>query len=247
MSRSNNTELKNPATRFIEWKGGDGKFQYYDKDTKANIDIPLPFRFIVLDQLTTIKGYCDADESGYWSNEIRDLATETLVVRTKKGKHAPMLYEQVKEKLGSAGADYCKSVYIGYYDVNKKLVIGNISIKGCAIGPWIDFCKSNKVMEIGVQVKVSLEGKKGKTVFKSPVFEPLVISKESNEAALLLDKELQQYLSDYFKTSKTNSVESQLENDAPPLTKEQEEGIKELEFEREQMGGDNPPLDDLPF
>ena len=31
MSRSNNTELINPAKRFYEWNGDKGGFRYFDK------------------------------------------------------------------------------------------------------------------------------------------------------------------------------------------------------------------------
>ena len=64
MSRSNNVELKNPATRFFEWKGETGGFRYYDKEidnedgTKgARVQVSLPFYFLVLDTLATVKGY----------------------------------------------------------------------------------------------------------------------------------------------------------------------------------------------
>ena len=245
MSRSNpNEQLVNPSTRFIEWKGGEGKFTYYDKEAKKNIDIPLPFRFIVLEQLSTVKGYSDADSSGFWSNEVRDLATEQLVVRTKGEKFPPMLYEQVKEKLSSRGAEYCKSVYIGYYDAKKKLTIGNIGIKGCAIGPWIEFCKVNKVMEIGVQVKGSVEGKKGATKFHSPVFEPLAITPETNASAIELDKVLQEYLTAYFKNAKKEVVEAKTQHIAT------QEAISATPFTDAVKNDVDVPVDDesdLPF
>lgn len=251
MSRSNNTELVNPTTRFIEWKGDDGKFQYYDKEAKLNVEIPLPFCFIVLDQLTTIKGYSDADQSGFWSNEVRDLTAETLIVRTKNEKFSPMLYEQVKEKLSSKGAQYSKSVYVGFYDENKKLVLGNINIKGCAIAPWIDFCKSTNVMEVGVKVKTMIEGKKGKTVFQSPVFEPLKISEESNLAAIELDKELQEYLTAYFKNAKKEVTESKSEIIESQVTKEQVNtaihNTQTREIAKTQVQNFTNTDDDLPF
>ena len=41
----------NPATKFIEWKSNDKCFNYYDKEAQKNVEIPLPFKFLVLDEL----------------------------------------------------------------------------------------------------------------------------------------------------------------------------------------------------
>lgn len=32
MSRSHNTELKNPSTRFYQWSGDNGNLNYFDKE-----------------------------------------------------------------------------------------------------------------------------------------------------------------------------------------------------------------------
>ncbi len=216
MSRSNNTEVKSPSNRYFEWQG-KGKFKYYDKTlkdqpSKGIVEVPYPFRFIVLDQLVTIKGYSDPDQSGFYSNEIRDknLKTAILTVKTKKGLRYSGTYEQVIKELGAEGASYCKSVYVGYFDESNKLVIGNIQIHGAAIGAWIDFCKAQDVMKIGVQVKSHIEAKKGNTIYQIPVFEALPIKEETNIQALELDKQLQEYLKSYFnrdaeETTTTNS------------------------------------------
>ncbi len=102
------------------------------------------------------------------------------------------------ERLSKEGAKYCKSVYIAFFDEKKKLVIGNVGFMGASIGPWIDFCKDNNVLNIGVQVKSSVSGKKGKVEFESPIFETLKITPETNAEAEALDKELQVYLTSYF-------------------------------------------------
>ncbi len=198
MSRSNPTEsLKSPAQRYFEWDAENGNFKYYDKEKKENIAMLPPFKFIVLDELSTVKGFSKQDQCSFWSNEIRDTKKELLTVRVKKGIEMTGTYEQVKEKLGSKGAKYCKSVYIAYFE-GKKLVIGNVGFQGASVGPWIDFGGANKVSEIGVQVKKSLEGVVGKVKFKMPIFEPMEISKETNEQACELDKQLQVYLTAYL-------------------------------------------------
>ncbi len=71
MSRSNPTELApNPATKFFDWNGAEGFFYYFDKnkgDKGEKVAISLPFTFLVLDCLSTIKGFSDADQKGFYS------------------------------------------------------------------------------------------------------------------------------------------------------------------------------------
>lgn len=246
MSRSNDTQIKNPSTKFFEWNGDKGGFKYYDKDkkdepSKGQIQVPFPFRFLVLDELTTIRGFSDADQCGFYSNEIRDTRKEPLTVKNRKGFLFTGLYEQVKEKCGSKGADYAKSLYIAYYDENKKLVIGNITLKGASIGPWIEFCKENKVMEIGVQCKSMIEGKKGKTVYQMPVFEVLPVSEETNKAAIELDIELQAHLKAYFsRTPETITPE--------PIQEKQKAEQEQPQQKRTEVAATtSDDNDDLPF
>jgi len=258
MSRSNNTDLKSPAKKFFEWNGGDGGFRYFDKTLGeadasgkpkgANVQVPYPFRFLVLDQLTTIRGFSDADQSGFWSNEIRDVKSDLLTVRTKKGIEMTGTYEQVKEKLGAKGADYCKSVYIAYKE-GDQTVIGNLAIKGSAIGPWIDFCKSNDVNKIGVQVDSHTAAKKGKTEYFVPVFRPISVTPETDAKAIELDKELQEYLKACLSRngSSTASVQvshdEEMENAAPAQTPQQ--ASTEAQAPISGGIGDNRPLSEI--
>jgi hypothetical protein len=84
MSRSNPT-LTNPANRRFEWAGGAGELRYYDRETKETIVQPLPFRFMVLDQLNTMAGFSKSDKSSIWANEVRDTKNDVMFTRTKAG------------------------------------------------------------------------------------------------------------------------------------------------------------------
>jgi hypothetical protein len=199
MSRSvPNDRPINPSTRFIEWNGEKGIFFYYDKEKKEKVQMPLPFTFLVLDdKLSTIKGWSDADQSGIWSNEVKDLKTGILTVRTSKGVQIEGTYENIKGKV--TGADYVKSLYIGFINEEKKLVIGNISIKGASLNSWIEFTKATKDVYAGI-VKVAdcIEGKKGKVVYQMPNFVMTPAPEKALAMALELDKQLQEYLTKYF-------------------------------------------------
>lgn len=213
MSRSNpNTTINSPCSRYFEWNSDTHQFKYYDKEldnpkTKKkgmNVLINLPFTFIVLDQLTTIKGFND-EEKGIWSNEVRNLKTEPLTIRVKKGIVATGLYSEELLK-NMDGAKYSKSVYIAYFDKapdgTNKLNIGNIQFNGASVGAWIELNKQYKKLEeefIAISAWSFKAEKKGKVDFTVPVFKSVPVTEKTNLEATELDKVLQIYLTDYFK------------------------------------------------
>lgn len=200
MSRSNTESngSKNPAKRFFEWSGSTGEFKYYDKENKKNVIVPLPFKFIVLDTLTTIKGFNDAAGSGYWSNEVRNVKEDILVVRDKTGICAKGVYDEVIRHRATIGCKFSQSVYIAYFE-GKVLTLGNIQMVGSAVGSWFDFRKETDVFKCAIVVNTALAAKKGKTDYFMPVFSPFAISEKTELEAIALDKELQAYLLDYLK------------------------------------------------
>lgn len=227
MSRSNNTERPNPANRFYRWDGSKGGFSYYDKETEQNIHIELPFSFMVLETLSTIKGWSDANESGFWSNEVRKVDKDTFTVRTKKGVALTGSYREVKASPQCAGAKYCQSVYIADKQ-GDALVIANLQLMGAALSSWIEFRKKHKDIYAGaIRVAKMAEGKKGSVTYQMPVFEAIEASPESDEIAKDLDRELQKYLDGYFQHKATadevHSTEIPTEDDFEPMPQEPDE------------------------
>ncbi len=260
MSRSANTERpSNPALRFIEWQGSEGHFYYYDKNATnpnpakngANVTIPLPFAFLVLDQLATITGWSDADQSGIWSNEVRNIKTEILSIRTKKGLQIEGTYENVKGKV--SGADYTKTVYVGFFDENKALQIGCIKMAGAALNAWIEFAKGKNVCEGAIRVDSFSEGQKGAVKYKMPVFTAFNCKPETNDAAVELDKKLQEYLKEYFAYNSAQPAETEVishnrtseanqpNNDFIPEAAMPEKSAKEIIAEKKAVA---PPMVD---
>lgn len=196
MSRSNPTTT-NPARKFYSWAGSDGNLVYWDKDQEKEIKVTVPFEFMVLDQLSTITGWSDEDESRYWSNEVRDITNDELTVKTSKRTHAVAKYGDLTE-VRAKGAKYAKSVYIAFKDGN-ELVIGNFKVYGAALTAWIDFTKKTDVYKCAVVLKGKSDVQtKGKTEYYLPVFEKKQVTPDTNEEAVRLDKELQDYLRAYF-------------------------------------------------
>lgn len=194
MSRSNPT-LENPAKRFFTWKGGVGRLVWYDKEEKKEVEVKLPFSFMVLDQLATITGYDDKDESSYWSNEVRSVAKEMLTVKTSKGIKEVGLYKDLKTR--QWGAKYAKSIYIAYKE-GDEWVIGNLKASGAALTAWIEFGRRYKADNGKCAIMGSEEATKGATKYHIPVFEWTNADTSEDEIAIDLDKQLQTHLNQYL-------------------------------------------------
>jgi len=249
MSRSNPTEIiPNPSTRWLEWQGSKGNLKYYDKEKKENVGIELPFEFILLDQLSTIKGWHDATEAGIFSNEVRDTRSEPFVVKSFKMRDpiAEGFYADIKDKVKANGGNFVTNLYIAYTNDEGNLSIGSLQFHGSALGGWMNFStdKANRpeLYKKGIRIVGSETGKKGGITFKVPKLEFLELSSDQDEIATDLDKELQSYLRSYFKRTRTEQA------DAP---KSEEDRLnEELNQGRnvEQDVSQAPPDDDeIPF
>ena len=243
MSRSNpsgGSGSANPAKLFIEWSSTNKCFKYYDKEKEENVLIKLPFKFLVLDILATIKGYSDTDQSGFWSNEVRSTKTEELTVRTRKGVSAKGMYDDIIASRDLVGAKFCQSVYIMMYQGTTP-ILANLQLTGAALGEWFDFLKAerkaskdyNIIFKKGIQVSDTIEAKKGATTFNKPVFKLIEVSEATNLAAFDLDAELQEYLTEYLGKAK------------PEQTNEQEDEISKGE-QTNRLYAPPPTMDDAP-
>jgi len=159
----------NPATKFLEWKSNDQCFEYYDKEAQKKVQVPLPFKFLVLDELHTVKGWNDATQSAIYSNEVKYISKEPMTVKPFKGNEiAKGLYKDIKDKVVSAGGHYTKSIYIMLEDG----LLANIQLKGSAVQKWGEFTNKtrNRLADEWVVVAKALEGKKGAVKFFTPEF-----------------------------------------------------------------------------
>ena len=201
MSRSQ-PSLLNPSQHFFEWKGGEGKLEFYDKDKQERVNVPLPFTFLVLDQLATITGYSKQDKSNYYSNEVRNTAREELTVKLRGQTVYTGLYKSEQGIVQMPkGASYAKSIYIVHKNSAGEFIIGNVKASGSALGAWIEFNQKHKV-ENG-KVVMTRGGMQESPVgqFYAPEFEYTSADPDENDTAIELDKQLQVYLSQYFAVS----------------------------------------------
>lgn len=204
MSRSNPT-LVNPAEHFFEWKGSKGILQWYDKENQKNVMVKIPFTFLVLDELATITGYSKMNESGYWSNEVRNITNDILYVKTKKGPFEAATYAGLAQTRAKGGG-YTKSIYLAH-KAGGKWVIGNFKASGSALSAWIEF---NKTLQRGALESGKVTMTRGEMQdaptgpFYAPVFKYEKATAEENDEAVKLDKELQIYLSQYLAQPKVD-------------------------------------------
>lgn len=219
MSTSNrrqafNTPQSNPATKFFDWKSNDKCFSYYDKEKQENVLVPLPFKFLVLDELHAIKGWNDATSSGIFSNEVKFISKETMTVKPFKGNEiAKGLYKDIKDKVVSAGGHYVKSIYVMLEDGT----LTNIQLKGSAVQKWGEFTQKtrNRLPDEWVVVSKSVEGKKGAVEFHTPEFSfERSISDSEADLADEAFNTLETYLKAYLVKAEP-VVEETIDNDEP--------------------------------
>lgn len=211
MSRSNpHVNDPNPAVRWFEWNGEHGKVRYYDKDAKVNVDVPLPFSFLLLDELASVRGWHDASDSGIYSNEVKDTRTDTFVVKSfKGGSLAEGLYKDIKDRVNTLGGQYVANCYIAFKH-DGGLAIGSLRLKGSALGGWMEFRKEHRsdLFDSAIEITGFTEGKKGRIVFRVPTFDLRKVSDDTNNSAVALDKEFQQWLKGYFGRRTTDQSEA---------------------------------------
>lgn len=240
-----NPQAKNPATRFMQWRGGNeggGRVTWYDKEAEEEKEVALPFSFIVLDELSTITGFSESDHSGFWSNEVRNLQRESLVVRTSAGIRARGRYSDISDEIKSKGAKYAKSVYIAFKDEQGELQIGNIKIAGAAMTAWIDFQKKFDVSKCAVFItETPKRAKKGSNYYYVPVFEGQNMSEATKQEAVKLDEELQQYLNNYFQRKPDLEPQGAEEVDDGP----EDDGKTDTPTPAEQPKADDVEIEDL--
>lgn len=211
MSRSNpQANAPNPAVRWFEWNGEKGVVRYYDKDAKQNVEVSLPFTFLLLDELATVRGWHDPSESGIYANEVRDTTKDALVVKSfKGGTLAEGYYKAIKDRVNAQGGQFVANCYVAV-KIETGLALCSIRFKGAALAAWMEFRKANRgtLYERAVRLVGFTEGKKGRIVFRVPTFELKDVSDATNGAAIELDHTLQAYLEGYLQRKTRDQAEA---------------------------------------
>lgn len=163
-------QLSNPVKKYLTWDSDNKCFRYYDKDIKQNIQVKLPLQFIVLKQMSTIKGFSEKDGCGIYSNEIPLplLKKKEFHVKTMKGRTlATGFYEKIKADLAVIGGKFANNIY-AY--LNGEIV--SMTLVGSSFSAWYDFSEkeSGAIKANFISVTSAEEKKKGKTIYTQPIF-----------------------------------------------------------------------------
>ena len=189
----------NPTSKFLEWKSNNKSFSFFDKETKQNVEVKLPITFIVLEEYHCIKGFSDSDQTGIYSNEVLQIGTEELEVKTFKGRIiAKGLYKDIKGAVNAAGGNYHKSIYA----VTKEGELINISLKGAAVSKWSKLVEKGawkRLSDEWISIESAEDHKKGMVKYSTPNF-VFNTSLSENEFKTVKAKatELENYLTTYF-------------------------------------------------
>jgi len=189
-------KLENPCKKFIDFKSDKGQFFFYDKEKEKVIEVPVPFYFVVLDELATISGYNKKNDCGIYSNEVHKTTTEILRVKTFKGSESIIgLYNDIKDNIKALGGKYTKSVYAMMIHEDKSTELVNFKFKGAAFSAWLD--KKVNIDNSICAVVDFTEEKNGTTTYKVPIFKSFKMTDEIKGEAILMDTVLQAYLEEY--------------------------------------------------
>lgn len=211
------TPQTNPSTKFIEWKSNDKNFSFYDKEKAEKVAINLPFNFLVLDELHTVKGWSDNLGGSIISNEVKFISKEPIRVKcyhkNVKGEKITTnlgvgLYKEIKEKIKAQGAHYVKSIYIMLEDGT----LANLQLKGATVQKWGEFTQKTKsrLSDEWITVTSAVEDKKGSVKFYVPEFK---FNKSLTDAEAKQADDVFNILEEYLKSYLTK-VEDDAEIDA---------------------------------
>lgn len=193
----NENRVENPTELFLAWNSKDAAFTYYDKQSETNKTVKTPFSFLVLKELSTIRGWDDDSQSGIFSNEVTNLANEKIVVKAfKGGVIAEGYYKDIKDRVKAHGGNYTKSIYV----MTKGGKLLNVNLKGSAFAEWMEFTKKtkNRLGDEWVTVTGSKTEKKGSVTFQVPIFAfSGVLSDEEFRNANKVGAVLMNYLNAY--------------------------------------------------
>lgn len=216
MSRSNKQQLNDPATKILRWTSEKGCFQVYDRESGEKNDLNIPVSFVVLDELQTVKGWSAKYDSGIYANLWRSNEPGFFKVRVNQGggNDFPITghWKTIKDRVENEGGKWVKVIYAmmkakagGYETVRIDLhgVVAYLfgQIKGSMDGAIV-------IKETFVDEKLK---KKLRKEFLFPKFEKMKINEDVEEQAILKDRELQDYLTDYFQAINANADTTKFE------------------------------------
>lgn len=232
MARTNRmaTGNTNPAELFIQWSSKHEKFQYYDKEEKANKFLEFPFRFLALSKYITVSGWNQKNEYSIISNEVKKIDDELIVNAYFKGGNgkeeiARGDWKSISELMEVKKGKFTQSVYA----MLPSGQVVNIKLSGASLSTWFEFQKNqtDRFFNDWVVVNGFKEGVNGSVSYTYPIFEwGSSLDAPSQKRAEAADEKIEAYEKGYF-----------------GATEEVKENFRERsEVDKYEMNGNKPPV-----
>lgn len=265
--KPDNQALTNPSKFFLQWKSKEESFIYYNKEKKEDVKMPKPFVFIPLSMAYTLKGYNQKKAKSYISNEVENLETDIISVKSyDAAKNSTTewtgTFKDIKDVMDD-NIKYTISLYAAIKSRKGEMTLVNLQLNGAALFHWFEFAKKNDIWSSAVKVEKDTDEKNGAVKYKAPVYELIDLSSEDDITAGELQAEIEGYLKEYFKKNRAaltpNTVDENQDNGLNTKTEtkssaksedkaESKGRTKKEETKAEEIHNENDPFDDdLPF
>lgn len=192
----------NPANLRLTWSSAESSFKCYDCTTQIK-SLLNNVEFAILEESTSVCGFHEAQNLGIFSNEVKNLKTQALSVRTKNGVIIEGYYADIKDKWGK-GPAFCKNVYVQL----KSGEIASIQLSGAALKAYFDFREANrgKITKNWIGLSGVNALKKGSVSYNVPIFDKKALISAKEDVSLNANYEI---VNNYLKA---------IVDDAPPMT-----------------------------
>lgn len=126
-------QAESPVDLYIEYSGSEGKFTYWNKDNKKNVEFSITNAILLTDERFGVSGYCEQHNNGIFSNEATNNDDElTVKVFQKGGKPIQIAQGTWKDIKGTCKTYGGKFTKCAYFTQEGKLI--HAKLAGCAFG-----------------------------------------------------------------------------------------------------------------
>mgnify|MGYP006087222717 CR=1 FL=1 len=195
---NNVNRVPTPVKYFVSFAGEKGEFTYWDKEAAERVSLGESIEFVVMDTRSAVGGWSDPNQARIFSNRVKSVVTEELVVRCGKETLQKGLWANIKDAAKADGAKFCTEVF-ALVSIGGTLQPAQIDFMGSVLGDWMNFTEEMggpwSVYKSKVVATKGEQRKKGKTLYYAVNFttEDLT-SEDSAQADEFNDDKLQPYL-----------------------------------------------------
>lgn len=158
-------KTKSPIEKYINYKGGNGIFYYYDKDLKETVELESLSNFILLDVRVSITGYNQDTKSNIFSNMVKYLYSEELRISTYENKKkVPLstgIYADIKNEIKGYNGKFTNNI-IGLMDLGKGYEIVDLQLTGASNMAWINLVNKYNINDLYSQSITFVKGELSK-------------------------------------------------------------------------------------